>query len=421
MSAVKTVSERKLLFLTGAVLFVNILDFTMVMPLGPDLARGIGMPSSALGLVGGIYTAAAAISGLVGALFLDRFDRRSALGITMLGLVAATASGGLSYDLTSLLATRALAGAFGGPAASIAFAMIADVVPPERRGRAMGSVMGAFSLSSVLGVPAGLELARIGGWQLPFFAVAGLGAIIGVLVMLSLPPFKHHLEQPADPSLANQQAPRFGASEQLAEASLGSFFRPAVIISFVATSFAMLSSFSLAPNLSAYLQFNLGYPRDEVGLLYLVGGAVSFATLRLAGSLSDRFGPALTSTLGCAMYFVVVYLVFLSPVRAIPILMLFTGYMVTSGFRMVPIQALSSRVPSNSERARFSSTQSAVQHMASAVGAVVSSAMLGVDANGGLVGIERVAWFSLACMAVLPVLLYRLQWRVAVVPDGQAA
>lgn len=415
MPAVKTVSERKLLFLTGAVLFVNILDFTMVMPLGPDLARGLGMPSSALGLVGGSYTAAAAVSGLVGAPFLDRFDRRRALGYAMLGLVAATALGGLSFDLSSLLASRVVAGTFGGPAAAIAFAMIADVVPPERRGRAMGAVMGAFSLSSVLGVPAGLELARIGGWQLPFFAVAGLGAIIAVLVTVGLPPFTSHLA--AGPSVSST------ASAPVAP--LSSFFRPAVLMSFGATSFAMLSSFSLAPNLSAYLQFNLAYPRDQLSLLYLVGGAVSFVTLRMAGSLSDRLGPAITSAVGCLLYFVVVYLVFIAPVPSIPMLVLFTGYMVTSGFRMVPIQALSSRVPSHDERARFMSTQSAVQHMASAVGAFLSSSMLSVDAQGGLVGIERVAWFSLACMALLPVLLYRLQWSINVLapasPSSQAA
>jgi predicted MFS family arabinose efflux permease len=243
--------------------------------------------------------------------------------------------------------------------------------------------------------------------------VAGLGAVIASLVMVSLPPFKPHLEQAVDAALASEATAGFGAASQQ-NAPLANFFRPTVLMSFMATSFAMLSSFSLAPSLSAYLQFNLGYPRDKVGLLYLVGGAVSFATLRLAGSLSDGFGPALTSTVGCALYFVIVYLVFISPVPAIPILMLFTGYMVTSGFRMVPIQTLSSRVPSHSERARFSSVQSAVQHMASAVGAVVSSYMLSVDANGALVGFERVAWFSLACMAVLPVLLYRLQGRIDV-------
>src|SRR6185369_10529728 len=109
-------SERLIVFLVGAVQFVNILDFMMVMPLGPDFARALGIHTSNLGIVGGSYTAAAAIAGLVGALFLDRFDRRKALAVAMLGLVTGTAAGGFAVDLRSLVAARVLAGAFGGPA-----------------------------------------------------------------------------------------------------------------------------------------------------------------------------------------------------------------------------------------------------------------------------------------------------------------
>src|SRR5688572_29947148 len=134
-------SERTLLLLVGAVQFVNILDFMMVMPLGPDFAKGLGIPESQLGLIGGSYVAAAAISGLLAARFLDRFDRRPALAVAMLGLVAGTAAGGLATGLPSLLAARILAGCFGGPAASLAISIVADAVPPERRGRAMGAVM----------------------------------------------------------------------------------------------------------------------------------------------------------------------------------------------------------------------------------------------------------------------------------------
>ena len=59
----KSPSERQLVFLVGAVQFVNVLDFMMVMPLGPDFARALDIPVSRLGLVGGVYTAAAAVSG----------------------------------------------------------------------------------------------------------------------------------------------------------------------------------------------------------------------------------------------------------------------------------------------------------------------------------------------------------------------
>ena len=86
----RPMSERRLVFLIGAVQFINVLDFMMVMPLGPDFAVALGIPSSQLGLVGGSYTASAAVAGLAGAFFLDRFDRRRALAFSLAGLVLAT-------------------------------------------------------------------------------------------------------------------------------------------------------------------------------------------------------------------------------------------------------------------------------------------------------------------------------------------
>ena len=56
----KATSERLLVFLVGAIQFVNILDFMMVMPLGPDFARALGISTAHLGTVGGSYAAAAA-------------------------------------------------------------------------------------------------------------------------------------------------------------------------------------------------------------------------------------------------------------------------------------------------------------------------------------------------------------------------
>src|SRR6476469_6225403 len=112
-------SERTIVFLVGAIQFVNILDFMMVMPLGPDFAVGLGIPAAHLGYIGGSYTAAAAVSGLVGSLFLDRFDRRQALGVAMLGLVIGTLSGGFATSFETLIAARVLAGLFGGPATAL--------------------------------------------------------------------------------------------------------------------------------------------------------------------------------------------------------------------------------------------------------------------------------------------------------------
>src|SRR5208282_5088943 len=97
------ISERSILFLVGAVQFVNILDFMMVMPLGPDFAPKLGIPTNDLGWIGGSYTAAAAFAGVTGSLFIDKLDRKVALLAALLGLILATAFGGFAWDFNSLL------------------------------------------------------------------------------------------------------------------------------------------------------------------------------------------------------------------------------------------------------------------------------------------------------------------------------
>ena len=393
----RTPSERTLLLLVGAVQFVNILDFMMVMPLGPDFALALDIPTSRLGLLGGSYTASAAIAGMAGSTFLDRFDRRTALAVAMLGLVLGTLAGGFAWDLPSLLATRIIAGAFGGPATSIALSIVADVVPPERRGKAIGAVMGAFSAASVLGVPAGLELARLGGWQLPFFAVGGLGLVIAALAIFLMPKMTKHLE-------VSEEQPARRDEGQLRSA-LELLLRPAVIFSLAGTWTVMMASFLVVPNLSTYLQYNAGYPREGLGLLYLVGGVISFGVMRVVGTLVDRFGSARVAAGGTAIFIADLALGFLGPAPLIPVMVIFVGFMIAGAVRGVANNTLSTRVPAPHERARFMSTQSAVQHLAAAAGSVLSSQMLHELPDHRLAGMPLVAALSIGLAVCLPFLL----------------
>jgi predicted MFS family arabinose efflux permease len=359
--------------------------------MGPDFAKALDIPSSELGLVGGSYTAAAAVAGVIGASFLDRFDRRRALAVALAGLVLGTAAGGLATGLPSLLAARVVAGAFGGPATALALAIVSDAVPPERRGRAMGAVMSAFAVASVLGVPAGLELARLGGWRMPFFTVAALGAAVTAAAIAMLPPQTAHLT-------AERRAAPTPFRDVLR--------RPVVMLSLSATAVGMIGNFSLIPNISAYFQFNRGYPRDELGILYLVGGVISFGTTRLAGWLTDRHGSPAVATGGAIFFSTVLITGFAHPIAAVPVMAIFVGFMISNSFRFVPMQTLSSRVPEPRERARFMSAQSAVQHLAASIGAMVGAQFLTEEAGGSLVGIDELAWFTVGMTILLPAILF---------------
>ncbi len=179
--------EITTLLVLGAVQFTHILDFMIMMPLGPQLMRGFGITPAQFTYLVATYALAASVSGFVGGFFMDRFDRKRALLLTYTGFALATVACGLAPTHHWLLVARLAAGAFGGLAGSLVSAMIADVVPPERRGRATSVVMSAFPVASVLGVPAGLYLAAHFGWHAPFFLVAACAAVNLVVASLALP------------------------------------------------------------------------------------------------------------------------------------------------------------------------------------------------------------------------------------------
>jgi predicted MFS family arabinose efflux permease len=391
------VSEGRLLFLISAVQFVNILDFMMVMPLGPDFAKELGIPVTELGLIGASYTAAAAVSGIAVSRFLDRFDRRPALALTMLGLVIATAVGGFAQGLPSLVAARVLAGMFGGPATSLSLSIIADVIPPDRRGRALGTVMGAFSAASVLGLPASLELARLGSWRTPFFAVAAMGLFVAASAVFMMPKLTLHLS---------------GAHSRIQRPFTEFLAAPGVLVALCATATVMFAAFSVIPNISTYIQHNMHYPREDLSVLYLAGGSASFITMRLLGRYVDSVGAPRMSAIGTLFFVTILFLAFVLEWHALPVVALFVVFMSAMAIRNVSMTALSSRVPAPYERARFMSIQSAVQHIASALGAFVSSLMLVERPDHSLRGMPTIASVSIVLALLLPALLAQCERAV---------
>jgi predicted MFS family arabinose efflux permease len=388
-------NERWLIFIIGLIQFVNILDFMMVMPLGPDFAEALGIPASHIGYVGGAYTLAAAVTGFVGAFFLDRYRRKPVLLWSLLGLIAATGAAALAWNMPSLIAARLLAGMFGGTLSAVSLALIADCIPPERRGNAMGKVMGAFAAASVLGVPFGLELARMFNWQTPFLVLSAGGVAVWFAARRILP------ELPVVTTVHST-----GEQWQKIKSLFGDKI---VLAAFGFMALGMGTGFMIIPNISAHVQLNLHYPREKIGLLYLFGGLVSFFGMRLVGKLADKMSAVtLSSFFGVSLSIALVlgFIWYPNPLPIVPIFMLF---MLSMTGRNIVGQTLSSKVPPPALRATFMSLQSSLTHLASSLGAFVASLMLSQQ-DGRLVGIENVAYVAIGGCVVIP-LLYRVAER----------
>jgi predicted MFS family arabinose efflux permease len=156
----------------AALQFTVAVDFVIMMPLGPQLMRIFGIDTPAFNLAVSAYAGAAGVSGLCAAFFLDRFDRKAALLMIYAGFAIGTLLCALARTYETLVFARALAGFFGGIVGGISLAMVGDLVPDARRASAIGTVMSAFSVAQVAGVPLGLYFADKLGWHVPFLLLA---------------------------------------------------------------------------------------------------------------------------------------------------------------------------------------------------------------------------------------------------------
>ncbi len=138
-----------------------------------------------------IYLLTATISGPIYGKLSDLYGRRP-IFIWAVGLfLAASVFAGLAQEMWQFILARGLQGLGGGAVFPIAFAIIADLYPPEERAK-YGALFGAvFGLSSVIGPLLGGFITDNFGWPWIFFINVPLGLISLFVCWRLLPPIKN--------------------------------------------------------------------------------------------------------------------------------------------------------------------------------------------------------------------------------------
>jgi predicted MFS family arabinose efflux permease len=102
--------ELSLLLTLAAIQFTHVLDFMIMMPLGPQFMRIFALDPKRFAFLVSAYTFAAAASGFVSAFWIDRFGRKRALLTMYAGFIVATVLCGLAPNYPLLLLARIVAG-----------------------------------------------------------------------------------------------------------------------------------------------------------------------------------------------------------------------------------------------------------------------------------------------------------------------
>lgn len=380
------INERLVLLTLAGIQFTHILDFMIMMPLGPQLIQALHIDTHEFGLLLSSYTFTAAASGLLAAAYVDRFDRRRLMLTLYMLFMLATLACGLAPNFGALLLARALAGAFGGILGALVQTMIADVVPFERRGQAMGTVMAAFSISTVAGVPLGLLLAEhvpALGWRAPFFFIIALSCIFLAIGFRFLPSLSAHMERKREGNVF-QQIYAVAKNRDHLKAFL-----------FVGL---MMMNFSVIPYIALYYTANLGMSESFITLMYLVGGAATFFSSRQIGKLTDRFGKLRAFRWACVAGFVpLLVTTHLVPMPAWVVLLNSTVFFVLVSGRMIPGMAMVTGVAMPQVRGAFMSLTSSVQMLGSGIASLVAGLIISRDALGQIQHYNLVGYFAVAC------------------------
>ena len=381
--------------------FAVILDFMLMSPLGAVIMPSLGITPAQFGTVVSAYAFAAGVSGLLTGGFADRFDRKKLLLFFYTGFLAGTLWCGLARSFESLLLARIVTGLFGGVIGSVVLAIATDLFAPQMRGRVMGFIQTAFAASQVLGIPFGIYLSNHWNWHVPFIALAALGLLGGLLIVLRMKPVDAHLELPQER----------GVFAHLLHTLTESRHR----LSFISVLFLATGGFMLMPFSSAFTVGNLGISLHDLPAIYLVTGIATIFIGPLVGKVADAWGKLRVFFFGSAVMIATV-LVYtnLGPTTLAVVTLVNVVLFVGIFSRMIPFQALMSQVPAPTQRGSFNAINASLAQLAGGLASLVAGHIVQQGADGRIHHYDIAGYVVVATSLLACGLMWRIQRGIAV-------
>jgi len=390
-----TKKELQVLLLLTAVQFVVMVDFVVIMPLGPTLIRELDMDPSKFGSIVSIYVICSGIIGFLGAQVLDFMDRKTAISFFFCGLILGTMGCGLAQSANTLFWARGLTGAFGGllSASSIAFA--SDYIAKDRIGMALGVLFSSFSIASIVGVPLGLEIASRTDWHSPFLALVLVGIAIYAACMRYLPSMRGHLV--------------LGRKIRSPFSIVIEYFFSRKAYGLAVAFLVMFSTFLIIPFIPLYFTRNYGFMDHKYSVAYFIGGICTLTTVQLVGRLSDRYYKpkvfAFIATLSMIHLYIITHF---GSDDVLWVSLLLAGFMALMSGRGIPAMAMITGSVEPKQRGSFMSLNQTIQNLGSGLGAYVGGLTSHISNQGTLVGFHYNGYLAISSTALAIVLINKI-------------
>lgn len=374
--------EKKYVLILAAIQFAHIVDFVVLMPLGPTLMLDFKINPTQFGALVSSYNFSAGGAGLVFSAVADRFDRKKLLNLSMAGFILGTLLCGMASSFTLLLWGRIITGVFGGILNILVFSMVADLVPFERRGRAMGTVMASFSVASVLGIPIGLAIADFTSWHWTFYFIATVSLVIAIFGAKILP------------TLRPTQSGKSFFDVMLRFWQLlnkRDYVRAYSLILMIA-----ISMFLLIPFLSPFAVQNIGIGAHHLKYMYFISGICTVLSARYIGRMTDLHGSLKVFAILAFCSIIPIWLyTHAGHIGLVPYLILSAVFMTVVSGRMIPVMTMVSEVPDAHERGTFMGLLNSIRSFGTASATLVGGLLISQNEVGEIVGFDRLGLMTI--------------------------
>lgn len=359
-----------------SITFVDVLGFSILIPILPFYAQRFGASPLIYGLIFTVVALAALLASPVWGRLSDRVGRKKILIYSQVGAVLGYMILGIAGGLPMIFLGRAIEG-IGSGNIGVTQSYISDVTQPHQRARAFALMGATWGVGFLFGPVLGGTLVTY-GYPVPFFTAAALQCVTILLTIFLLPESHRPLE--AQPSLRD-------VADSFKDARLRT---PLLQQLFFALAF-----FQWVAVLSFFLQRILNYGPRQTSYLFAVSAVVSVVVqVAVIGRAVDRFGERRVCISGFGLA-LVAYLVLGTANSLASFLMVLVILSLGSALIRPTLMALTSHAaPANKRGALFGISDS-----------VNSFALLIGPPIAGLVFARNVHWIGIlpaicTCIAI---------------------